>query len=158
MNCHPILADRLWVGSYLLPDDVERLEELGITTVISLQSDEDLFNYRIPLEQVREACELASIRLLRIPIRDFDPKALAARLPLCVEELERELAPPGNRVYLHCTAGINRAPTAAAALLMKMLGLSARAAFNHLNLRRPCSPYLEVLEEFALSLGDRPAL
>jgi protein-tyrosine phosphatase len=66
-----------------------------------------------------------------------------------VEELESVLKPSDARVYLHCTAGINRSPTLAAAFLIKNKHLSAREAYEYITAKRQCHPYLAVLQEYA---------
>lgn len=147
-----ILPDRLWVGGFVRPDDVARLKELGITTIISLQSDDDLRNYFISIEELLNACFDAAIELRRIPIRDFDRDALAWNLPRCVRELEAALARPSARVYLHCTAGKNRAPTVAAAYLIRAQGMPPPQALEYLRARRPCQPYESLLKDYAVTL------
>jgi protein-tyrosine phosphatase len=147
-----ILPRRLWVGSFVRPDDVARLRDLGITTIISLQSDDDLRNYFISFEELLNACFDAGIELRRIPIQDFDRDALAWNLPRCVRELEAALARPSARVYLHCTAGKNRAPTAAAAYLIRAQGIPPPEALEYLRARRQCQPYRSVLEDYAATL------
>ena len=64
------------------------------------------------------------------------------------------LDPLGARVYVHCTAGINRGPTLAAAYLIKNKGLSAREAYEYVIERRQCRPYPTVLQEYAKSLAE----
>ena len=51
------------------------------------------------------------------------------------EELEME-----NRVYLHCTVGINRSPTVAIALLAGPLGMGYERAVEHVTERRRVVP------------------
>jgi protein-tyrosine phosphatase len=158
LDCNEVIQDRLWVGSFVRPEEVTHLRQLGITAIVSVQSDQDLDNYRIPLKKLLKACDLAEIEFLRIPIPDFDPKALTANLPQAVEKLEEALIPRWARVYVHCTAGINRGPSLAAAYLIKTRGLSAQEAYDYVTARRHCSPYLEVLEAYEISLKDKQAV
>lgn len=48
--------------------------------------------------------------------RDFDPHSLRSTLPGAVRALHRELE-AGRRVYVHCTAGLGRAPAVCIAYL-----------------------------------------
>jgi protein-tyrosine phosphatase len=148
LDCGEILKNRLWVGSYIRAEEVKLLRQLGITDVLSLQSEKDLENYRIPQDKLLKSYQLENIQFHRVPIIDFDRNSLSALISDGVQELEKAMLPNGARVYIHCTAGINRAPTIAAAYLIKVEGMSAYEAFNHVVARRRCSPYLEVLEQY----------
>ena len=156
LHCNEIIPDRLWVGRCVGPTDVKLLSERGITTIMSLQSDEDLAYYGISIKRMVKACKEAEIDLCRIATKDFDTAALAKNLPECVAALEEALTPRWARVYLHCTAGINRGPTTAAAYLIRSRGWSARQAHDYLTARRNCSPYLSILEQYAAALKPHP--
>ncbi len=147
-----IISARLWVGGYVRPEDVIELKSAGITSIVNLQTDEDLATCGISLPRLLDACHKGKIEYRRIPTRDFDKLALAVNLPMCVAGLEAALSGSQSRVYLHCTAGINRSPTTAAAYLIRTRGLSAPEAYKYLVERRDCSPYLEILETYAQSL------
>lgn len=149
-----IIQTRLWVGSFVRPEEVRLLKQLKISTVISLQSDQDLASYNIPTERLLREYSLAKIHYRRVAIPDFDTQALSIMLTQAVEVLEAALKPSGARVYAHCTAGINRSPTLAAAYLIKNMHLSAMEAYEYVLTRRQCSPYLAILQEYAESLVD----
>ena len=152
LDCNEIIPNRLWVGSYVRPEDARYLKQLEITSILSLQSDWDLAFYNINLKKLTHAFAQVDIELRRIPTPDFDKQALSANLPQAVEELERVLAPRWARAYVHCSAGINRGPTLAAAYLIKTKGMPAQEAYDYLVARRDCNPYLEVLQTYAESL------
>lgn len=152
VDCDEIIPARLWVGGYLRPEDVKQLARNLISTVVSLQTDDDLATLGIQIQKLLKAYQETRIELRRIPIPDFDKNSLAANLPLCVAELQEALQPEWTRVYLHCTAGINRSPTIAAAYLIRSRDMSAAEAYDYITARRHCSPYLDVLEQYAESL------
>jgi protein-tyrosine phosphatase len=154
LDCNEIIQNRLWVGSFVRPEDVKTLKQMEITGILSLQSDQDVTHYSVSQKKLLRAYALAEIELRRIPTADFDKEALAANLPRAVEELEKALAPLWAKIYVHCTAGINRGPTLAAAYLIKCHHLSAREAYDYVTTRRHCSPYLSTLEEYEASLGN----
>ena len=154
LDCNEIIADKLWVGSYIRPEDARFLRQMEITSVLSLQSDRDLAVYGISIEKLLQAFSLSDIEFHRIPTHDFDKQALADNLPQAVEALEKTLAPPCARAYVHCSAGINRAPTLAAAYLIKQKGMSAQEAYDYLVARRDCHPYLEVLNGYESLLRE----
>jgi protein-tyrosine phosphatase len=147
-DCNEIISGRLWVGSYVRPEDIEVLRNLKITSIFNLQSDWDLANYNISMNKLFAAYELAEIELRRIPIPDFDRQALGMHLPHAVEDLENALAPDSGKAYVHCTAGINRGPTLAAAYLIKAGGLTSQEAYDYVIVRRRCSPYFGILQEY----------
>lgn len=153
LDCNEIVPERLWVGSYVRPQDIGFLQKLQITAIVNLQSDWDLASYNIPMKKLLAAYAAADIRLHRIPVPDFDRQALATHLPEAVATLEEILTPRWSKAYVHCTAGINRGPTLAAAYLIKKLGMTAREAYDYVVARRECKPYLEALLEYEASLS-----
>jgi protein-tyrosine phosphatase len=157
LDCNEVIPDRLWVGSFVRPEDMPHLRQMGITAIVSMQSDKDLLDYKISMKKLLKACEAADIQYRRIPTQDFDQKALSATLPQAVAEIEKVLSPRWAKAYVHCTAGINRGPTLAAAYLIKSQGLSAQEAYEYISTRRHCSPYLEVLQRFESFLKDERA-
>ena len=78
---------------------------------------------------------------------DGDECNLSARLGEIVALIAR-LVEAGERVYVHCNAGLNRAPTAAIAYLHAREGLSLEAARDEVKQRRHCVPYMRVLEVY----------
>jgi protein-tyrosine phosphatase len=152
LDCNEIISGRLWVGCYIRPEDARILRQMEITSVLNLQSDRDLAYYSISLKKLLNAYAIAEIDLRRIPIPDFDRQALGIHLLQAVEELENALAPRWAKAYVHCTAGINRGPTLAAAYLIKTTGLTAQEAYDYVIARRDCNPYLDTLQEYEASL------
>jgi protein-tyrosine phosphatase len=152
LDCNEILENRLWVGCYPRVDEVASLKQLDISAVLSLQSDGDLAEYSIPIKKLIKAYESADIEFHRIPTMDFDKQALGANLAIAVEKLEAILTPKWAKAYVHCTAGINRAPTLAAAYLIKTQQMLAIQAYDYVMARRHCRPYLSTLEEYEATL------
>ena len=152
LDCDELIPGRLWVGSYLRPEDTGALARKLISIVLNLQTDEDLAALGIQLKELLKAFESADIELRRVPIPDFDKESLVTKLPLCVSELEKALKPEWARVYLHCTAGLNRSPTVAAAYLIRSANMSSAEAYDYVNARRHCSPSREILEKYEESL------
>lgn len=155
LDCNEIIPDRLWVGVFVQPEDVKILRQMGITTVINLQSDKEFTHHNVSVKKLLKAYGLADIELCRIPIPDFNQQALAEKIPNGVAEIEAALTPRWARVYMHCTAGINRGPTLAAAYLVKVRGLSAQEAYDYIVARRHCGPYLSLLEQYEAALRNQ---
>src|SRR5882762_990726 len=87
-----------------------------------------------------------SVSVIVPPLPDGDDRHLAAHLGDIVALLGR-LVDAGERIYLHCTGGLNRAPTAAIAYLHAREGLSLEAARDTVKRARHCVPYMRALQE-----------
>ncbi len=147
------IVPRLLVGEYPNLADVGWLaREHGVTAVVCLQDDADLASKRLRLADLRAAYAAAGIAFDHVPVPDGDPDFLADRLPMVVEIVHAHVE-SGATVYLHCNAGMNRAPTAAIAYLHVRGGLSLRAALELVKARRSCVPYLRALERCYGSIG-----
>ncbi len=152
LDCSEIIPGRLWVGGYVREEEVPELKQIGITTVISMQTDEDLRYYGISLPALARAYANAGIEFQRQPVPDFDREALARDLPDAVGRVEAVLAEPRIRLYLHCSAGVNRSATTAAGYLIRSRGIPAHEACAFLTSRRNCSPTLDILEDYEAAL------
>ncbi len=140
------ITNSLLVGEYPRISDIEWLkDEFRITAIHNLQDDEDLRINGIDVIGLREACQHYQIKLVRTPIRDGSSDDMAARLGDALQHLE-ELLSARERVYLHCNAGLNRAPTLAIAWLRANAGMSLNEAMAHVKKRRACGPFMTVLE------------
>jgi len=105
----------LLIGPSVHPTDLPRLRGAGVNAILSLQeADRDL--PAAVIERMRAACEPA-ILFRNVGIPDYDPQGLISRLPAALEALQ-SLHGEGRVVYLHCTEGINRAPSVALAYLV----------------------------------------
>ncbi len=152
-----IITGHLWVGSFVREGDLAQLRRMGITDIVNLQTDEDMEHCGASPESLADACRPMGILVHRFAINDFDKQDLARCLAGAVELINGLLSAPTAKVYLHCTAGINRSPTVAAAYLIRSLGLPARDAANHLTSRRDCDPAVDVLEGYAAALRSDPS-
>ncbi len=152
LDCDEIIPERLWVGAYPQAEDVVDFRRLAISTVVSLQDQRDIAGLGISLRELSDAYQKAGIEFRQVEVRDFDKADLQEKLARCVEQIDAALALRSARVYLHCTAGLNRAPTAAAAYLIRFQGMSARQAYDYILACRYCRPYLDILEKYAASL------
>jgi len=151
-----VLAELL-VGRYpAAAEDVEHLRAReGVSAALSLQTDEDLRGLGLEWAEMAGWWAAAGIRCLRMPVRDGYLEELRARLPACVRALD-ELLAAGHRVYLHCSAGMNRSPSVAVAWLVWRQGMSLKEALALVKARRPCAdPYRAAIEA---ALRDHPSL
>lgn len=135
----------LLIGEYPTPEDADWLKSsLGVGAVVCLQDDADLQGKFLRLAELRAAYAAGGIEFHRVPIADGDGVGLAAAIDGIVQLLH-DLIRDGNRVYVHCNAGMNRAPSVAIAYLHVHEGLSLDAARDVVKERRLCVPYMTVL-------------
>jgi protein-tyrosine phosphatase len=141
-----MIVPELLVGAYPEPADLAWLAaERGVRAVLNLQDDFDLAAKRLTLLDLEIACAAADVHFARIPIADGDAEGLALRLPGAVALLARLVHEHGV-TYLHCNAGMNRAPTVAVAYLHAHHGMAIPDAVRHVKARRSCLPYMAALE------------
>lgn len=145
---HPgyaFVLENLAVGEYPTPEDAAWLcGAPAISAVVSLQDDVDLDRKGLSLRGLQRAYAERGIGFYRVPVSDGDAGALHARLDEAVG-LVADLLTRGERVYLHCNAGLNRAPTVAIAVLHVHHGRSLDAACTLVKTHRPCVPYMRML-------------
>ncbi|KAI3751562.1 hypothetical protein L2E82_22651 [Cichorium intybus] len=118
MNYDFITPD-LIVGSCLqTPADVDKLRSIGVKTIFCLQQDSDLEYFSVDIGAIREyASTFNDIEHIRAEIRDFDAFDMRLRLPYVVSKLHKAINRNGGIAYIHCTAGLGRAPATALAYM-----------------------------------------
>ena len=122
--------------------DVARLKEMKVSAVISLQSDMDIKAHRIDWKKLQSAYEYNSIYFQRFPIVDFDEKELGRKLPNPARALD-ELRRLDHEVYVHCNAGICRAPATVLTYLCHFQDLGVEQGLDFIRQRRPqANPYI----------------
>ena len=89
MDCDRITSN-LFVGSCLLDGkEVEELRSLGVTSILSLQTEQDMGERGIEWEEKMALATKLAFR--SVPVMDFDAADLQRKLPECVMALDRML-------------------------------------------------------------------
>ncbi|XP_043817081.1 phosphoglucan phosphatase DSP4, amyloplastic isoform X3 [Manihot esculenta] len=147
MNFNFICPD-LIVGSCLqTPEDVDKLREIGVKTIFCLQQDPDLEYFGVDISAIHEyAQKCGDIQHLRAEIRDFDAFDLRIRLPAVVCKLYRAVNRNGGVTYIHCTAGLGRAPAVAMAYMFWVQGYKLGEAHDLLLSKRSCFPKMDAIK------------
>ena len=142
----PFLDGRLLIGEYPTAEDASWLRDAhGVAAVLSLQDDADLASKNLELAALERAFAAAGLEFHRLPVPDANVPALASALPAIIARLH-VLLESGARVYLHCNAGFNRAPTVAIAYLHVHGGRTLDEAVALVKQGRSCAPYRTALD------------
>lgn len=139
------ITDQIVVGSCprSVGDADALVDEARATAVLCLQSDACFKALDIPWEDIRRRLLERSAVSARVQVRDFDHNDQATMLPEAVRTLA-DLIGQGKRVYVHCTAGINRANLTVVGYLTFVKGWELDAAVEMVRTKRPCAhPYLD---------------
>ncbi|CAA6675114.1 unnamed protein product [Spirodela intermedia] len=139
MNYNFIRPD-LIVGSCLqTPEDVDKLRKVGVKTIFCLQQNPDLEYFGVDIIAIQEyAKQCEDIEHYRAEIR--------MRLPAVVGKLVKAVNRNGGVTYIHCTAGLGRAPAVALAYMFWVLGYKLSDAHDLLLSQRSCFPKLEAIK------------
>ena len=142
------ILDDIFVGTCPQDsDDIDELKEvLGITAVLNLQTDSDMQTWGIDWAHVSGHYKACDMDLARVPIVDVDPIDLRKELANGVDALAT-LVEQQHRVYVHCTAGIGRAPAVVIAWLVWCRDWQLDEATSFVKQRRVCSPAVEAIRK-----------
>ena len=121
----------------MTPADLGRIQAgTGVSAVLSLQHDDCLAYWDIDYDAMRRCGAGLGLTMYRCPVRDFDIPNQRERLPYAVAALAR-LRSAGHRTYVHCTAGLGRAPLTMLGYLTWMEGQSPERAIALIHAARP---------------------
>ena len=147
----------LLIGEYPRVEDVRWLKDsFAVSAIHNLQDDDDLRINGLDIAALRRECEANEIKLVRTAIQDGSADAMAERLKVALDDLHRLIA-SGRRVFLHCNAGLNRAPTLAVGYLRAHGKMSLDEAVAHVKQRRACGPFMTILEDYFGPRDVKPA-
>ena len=147
------IVDGIFIGT--CPEnrlDAERLSQNRITAVFNLQSDADLVARQIHWADLEQAYLELGISPYRAPIIDFDDADMAALLPNAVATLAAVIK-EYSRVYVHCTAGQQRSPSAVIGYLAWHCGYDLEEAITLVMSTRKCAPPLHVIRALDATRG-----
>jgi predicted protein tyrosine phosphatase len=139
LNWDEIRTD-LVVGSCpMTTADIDRVcAETGATALLSLQSDECRSAFAIDYGNHVAHGEQAGLAMVNVPMLDFNPSDQQRRLPHAVHALT-VLLTAGHRVYVHCTAGMNRSPLTVLGYLSFVEMVAPEEAIEFIRQARPGS-------------------
>eukprot|EP00877_Chromochloris_zofingiensis_P003265 jgi/Chrzof1/1293/Cz10g01150.t1 len=138
------------------PAEVEELAaEHGVSAIVNLQQDKDFHYWGVDFEANKDKCQQLGVKIHRVPARDFDPHSLRNTMPRAVKAVAESLQ-KGDRVYVHCTAGLGRAPAVCIAYLYWFHpdGMNLDDAYQHVTTIRPCGPKRDAVRGATYDLLD----
>jgi protein-tyrosine phosphatase len=119
------------------PDDLERIHaETRASGVLSLQHQDCLSYWNINYDDMYKTARRFNIDMVRCPIRDFDVPDMRRKLPNAVASLASMIS-NGRKTYVHCTAGLGRAPLTVLAYLIWLKNRSPEEAIRIILEGRP---------------------
>lgn len=114
--------------------------------VLTLQEDRCRHDLSIDYDAIQSAAKKHNLPLVNVPMRDFDVQHQSERLIPSVVAL-RQLLEQHQRVYVHCTVGINRSPLCVLGYFTFVEGRSYKEALALIEQGRPdVAPYQEAWE------------
>ncbi|CAL1371748.1 unnamed protein product [Linum trigynum] len=139
---YTLITDDVIVGSQpQKPEDIDHLKsEENVAYILNLQQDKDVEFWGIDLQSIVKRCRELGVRHMRRPAVDFNPDSLRSILPKAVSSLEWAVSEGKGRVYVHCTAGLGRAPAVTVAYMFWFCDMNLNAAYDALTSKRPCGP------------------
>jgi hypothetical protein len=132
------ITPRILVGTCpMTTADLDRIgAEACVSAVISVQHDDCLAYWDIDYPKMRTHGEKIGLRMARSPMRDFDIPDQRRHLARAVSALA-DLQLNKHRTYVHCTAGLGRAPLTVLSYLIWVEGLSPDEAIGLIRRGRP---------------------
>ncbi|MBK1706140.1 dual specificity protein phosphatase family protein [Halochromatium glycolicum] len=120
----------------MTPDDLERIHhEAGCSAVLSVQHDDCMAYWGIDEAALQARADALGMQRARRPMRDFIVEDQRRHLVNAVCALAAMQA-AGQRTYVHCTAGLGRAPLTVWSYLSWVEGMPSEDAVALIKARR----------------------
>jgi len=145
---HEIVEGFLWLGDRFAASDTAVLKKLGITYMLTLYGTHE-HEYDVPL------------KVRCIPLEDDGSTDLGLVFKRCFEFIEMARS-NGQKILVHCAAGINRSPSIVIAYLMKTNHWRYQQAYGFVQDKRwfiqPTLSYKMQLKKYeAIVFGEKVA-
>lgn len=140
------IQSEIFIGTY--PQNTVDLERMKsgprITAVLNLQTDDDFSTLGVNWPKLERGYQDREMVCQRWPITDFSPQDLERKLENAAMLLD-QLVNVGHRVYVHCTAGVGRAPATVIGYLVWHTGMDLDEAYHFVREQRSCDPYIDAI-------------
>uniref|UniRef100_A0A7S1XJM5 Uncharacterized protein n=1 Tax=Erythrolobus australicus TaxID=1077150 RepID=A0A7S1XJM5_9RHOD len=126
--------------------DVDEIIAAGAGAVLNVQTETDFYKRQIDWDLLSACYERKGIPVVLHPIEDFDGSSLEKHL-LAAAAHVKKFVDQGLCVYIHCTAGMGRAPAVAIAHMVQAENISSAEALQRIKSVRPkVGPNMAVIE------------
>ncbi|KAL6645381.1 hypothetical protein ACP70R_016989 [Stipagrostis hirtigluma subsp. patula] len=126
---------------------IAEMKELLHKYAVSCSNTKEENYFGVDIRAIQDYClQFKDIEHCRAEIRDFDAFDLRLRLPAVVSKLYKLVKDNGGVTYIHCTAGLGRAPAVALSYMFWILGYSLNEGHQLLQSKRACCPKLEAIK------------
>jgi protein-tyrosine phosphatase len=138
------------VGSYpKSAADIQKLKEHDITAIFSIQSERDFKSHGLTPHYLSLLCQEHGVRYKRYSILDMNNDDFVSKAEGGVKVM-RDLMRDGERVYVHCSAGIYRSPQMIALYLTLFERYSLEQAVSTVKANHPyAKPNSKVVRDAA---------
>lgn len=131
------INENLYVGPYPQNQaEIDQLAKEGVRAVFNLQTKHDMRHRSIDWEYLRLLYHNSNIKAINFSIIDMCAEDIFLKAFDAASYLN-ELVEKYDKVYVHCTAGIGRAPHVVAAYLMFFRGYSVEDVIKFIKEKRP---------------------
>ena len=142
-----LITDGIFVGTCPASTiDIQRLKQAGITAILNMQTDNDFKVNGIDWPFLEKNYHQTGITSYRYPIIDFDDDEMLSFIGGAAKLLS-EIVETHPRIYVHCTAGQQRSPSAVIGWLAWQKGHTLEDAIEIVMKARKCAPPLHVLRK-----------
>lgn len=125
------------MGAYVkTQEDFYQLRKEGITAILSIQTAKDLTSHRLTPDYLCELSESHGLHFYNYEIEDMNKKDFLDKWKGAVYLL-RKIISTGEKVYVHCSAGVYRSPQIVTLYLMLMSNLTAAKAIELVKEKHP---------------------
>ena len=104
------------------------MAEAGVTGVLNVQTEIDHAHRGIDWPRMCFYYQARNIEPVHFPIHDFNQSDLMAKLLDAAKALDAMINQRGRAVYVHCTAGMGRAPATVLVYLCLFRGMEPEQA------------------------------
>lgn len=104
------MTKNILLGPYLkTPEDFKVLKAEGVSCILSIQTSEDIAQHRLTEIYLEEQAERNGMTIHQYAIQDMNKKDFLSKYMGAIKLLKK-LIDSGQKVYVHCSAGIYRSP------------------------------------------------
>lgn len=129
LNFQRIGEEHILIGPYpMTEDDINKMAQAGVSGVFNVQTEIDHAHRGIDWDRMLSYYSNWGISAVHFPIHDFNEENLISRLYPAACKLNEMINEEGRDVYVHCTAGMGRAPASVLVYLCLFRGMEPEQA------------------------------